>query len=293
MARALSGALSPDRLTVVVNVGDDDYMYGAYVAADLDTVTYTLAGVEGPQGWGIRDDSFSVMDALADRGVDTAFRLGDRDLATCLLRTDALLQQQPLSAITAQITESLGVQQRVLPASDDQIQTRVKITDNSWLSFQEYFVARGHRDEVIALAYEGIESAKPAPGVVEAVAGADLVVIAPSNPPLSIWPILQIPGVAAAIAAADNVVAVSPLFAGKALKGPADRVLASLGLAPGTAGILQAYEGLLTTLIVDESDADDVRLSTAQTTVVAADTKITDPEAGRHFGQWVIDTMVP
>ena len=293
MARALSGALSPDRLTVVVNVGDDDYMYGAYVAADLDTVTYTLAGVEGPQGWGIRDDSFSVMDALADRGVDTAFRLGDRDLATCLLRTDALLQQQPLSAITAQITESLGVQQRVLPASDEQIQTRVKITDNSWLSFQEYFVARGHRDEVIALAYEGIESAKPAPGVVEAVAGADLVVIAPSNPPLSIWPILQIPGVAAAIAAADNVVAVSPLFAGKALKGPADRVLASLGLAPGTAGILQAYEGLLTTLIVDESDADDVRLSTAQTTVVAADTKITDPEAGRHFGQWVIDTMVP
>ncbi len=293
MARALSGALSPDRLTVVVNVGDDDYMYGAYVAADLDTVTYTLAGVEGPQGWGIRDDSFSVMDALADRGVDTAFRLGDRDLATCLLRTDALLQQQPLSAITAQITESLGVQQRVLPASDDQIQTRVKITDNSWLSFQEYFVARGHRDEVIALAYEGIESAKPAPGVVEAVAGADLVVIAPSNPPLSIWPILQIPGVAAAIAAADNVVAVSPLFAGKALKGPADRILASLGLAPGTAGILQAYEGLLTTLIVDESDADDVRLSTAQTTVVAADTKITDPEAGRHFGQWVIDTMVP
>ncbi len=293
MARALSGALSPDRLTVVVNVGDDDYMYGAYVAADLDTVTYTLAGIEGPQGWGIRDDSFSVMDALADRGVDTAFRLGDRDLATCLLRTDALLQQQPLSAITAQITESLGVQQRVLPASDEQIQTRVKITDNSWLSFQEYFVARGHRDEVIALAYEGIESAKPAPGVVEAVAGADLVVIAPSNPPLSIWPILQIPGVAAAIAAADNVVAVSPLFAGKALKGPADRVLASLGLAPGTAGILQAYEGLLTTLIVDESDADDVRLSTAQTTVVAADTKITDPEAGRHFGQWVIDTMVP
>ncbi len=293
MARALSGALSPDRLTVVVNVGDDDYMYGAYVAADLDTVTYTLAGIEGPRGWGIRDDSFSVMDALADRGVDTAFRLGDRDLATCLLRTDALLQQQPLSAITAQITESLGVQQRVLPASDDQIQTRVKITDNSWLSFQEYFVARGHRDEVIALAYEGIESAKPAPGVVEAVAGADLVVIAPSNPPLSIWPILQIPGVAAAIAAADNVVAVSPLFAGKALKGPADRVLASLGLAPGTAGILQAYEGLLTTLIVDESDADDVRLSTAQTTVVAADTKITDPEAGRHFGQWVIDTMVP
>ena len=293
MARALSGALSPDRLTVVVNVGDDDYMYGAYVAADLDTVTYTLAGIEGPQGWGIRDDSFSVMDALADRGVDTAFRLGDRDLATCLLRTDALLQQQPLSAITAQITESLGVQQRVLPASDDQIQTRVKITDNSWLSFQEYFVARGHRDEVIALAYEGIESAKPAPGVVEAVAGADLFVTAPSTPPLSIWPILQIPGVAAAIAAADNVVAVSPLFAGKALKGPADRILASLGLAPGTAGILQAYEGLLTTLIVDESDADDVRLSTAQTTVVAADTKITDPEAGRHFGQWVIDTMVP
>ncbi len=293
MARALSGAVAPDRLTVVVNVGDDDYMYGAHVAADLDTVTYTLAGIEGPLGWGIADDTFSVMDTLSDRGVDTSFRLGDRDLATCLFRTEALHNGIPLSQVTADIAMSLGIRERVMPATDHKIRTRVQIQDGSWIPFQDYFVRRGHRDTVVALEYEGVAGAEPAPGSLEAIARADLVVIAPSNPPLSIWPILQIPGVTDALINADKVVAISPLFGGKPLKGPADRVLASLGLEPGTRGVLEAYEGLLSALVVDEADTADERLATERTDIVAANTKISDPTTGRQFGDWLIDTMVP
>ena len=291
MARALSEAVAPDRLTVVVNVGDDDYMYGAHVAADLDTVTYTLAGIQGPQGWGIADDTFHVMDEMAARGIDTSFRLGDSDLATCLYRTDRLRTGIPLSAITTEISSSLGVQARILPASDDRIRTRIQISNGEWLEFQEYFVKRRHSDEVVGLHYAKAATARPAPGVIAAIEDADLVVIAPSNPPLSIWPILEIPGVRAAIETAGNVVAVSPLFGGKALKGPAAKVLASLGLPAGTAGILAAYEGLLTTLVVDVSDIADVALSTGATQIIAADTRMTSVEAGRAFGTWLMDTM--
>jgi len=162
----------------------------------------------------------------------------------------------------------------------------------SWLPFQEYFVTRRHRDDVTALDYRGATAASPAPGVLEAIKGADLVVIAPSNPPLSIWPILEIPGIRDAVVNAEAVVAVSPLFGGKALKGPADRVLASLGLPPGTAGILASYQGLLSTLIVDAADAADEELGTRPTTVIATDTRIADAASGRRFATWLLDTMV-
>lgn len=291
MARALSSAVKPDRLTVVVNVGDDEYMYGAYVAADLDTVTYTLAGMEGPHGWGLADDTFIVMDELARRGVDTSFRLGDHDLATCLQRSAALATGTPLSTITDTIAKSLGVTAPILPATDDELRTTVRIADGSWLAFQEYFVGRGHRDEVTAVDYRGAESARPAPGVLQAISSAGLVVIAPSNPPLSIWPILAIPDIRTAVEAAANVVAVSPLFGGKALKGPADRVLASLGLPAGTAGVLEAYGGLISTLVVDTADSADESLSTRQVRVVAADTRMTTATEGGRFGKWLMDTM--
>ncbi len=293
MARALSSAVTPDRLTVVVNVGDDDYMYGAHVAADLDTVTYTLAGIEGPHGWGLADDTFHVMDAMTARGIDTSFRLGDRDLATCLQRTAALHDGVPLSTVTADICRSLGVAARILPASNELIQTQILIDDGTWLSFQEYFVHRQHQDRVVELDYTGIDEATPAPGVAEAIAAAGLIVIAPSNPPLSIWPIIEIPGVREAVAAAPRVVAVSPLFSGKPLKGPADRVLDSLGLPPGTPGILAAYDGLLSHLVVDQSDALDEALSDEMTQVVATDTRMRTPDEGRRFGARLLDTMAP
>lgn len=289
MARALSSAV--DGLTVVVNVGDDDYMYGAHVAADLDTVTYTLAGIEGPHGWGIRDDTFRVMEALADRGVDTTFRLGDRDLATCLTRSAALRTGEPLSSITARLAASLGVNLQVLPASDDPIRTMLQTTEGEWLSFQEYFVRRGHADEISTLRYDGIDAARPAPGVIDAIAQADMVAIAPSNPPLSIWPIIEIPGVRDAIAGARTVVAVSPLFAGKALKGPAERVLSSLGMPGGTAGILEAYSGLLDMLVVDSEDASDTALATPRTEIVATNTHMATSPDGERFGTWLLDTV--
>lgn len=266
-------------------------MYGAYVAADLDTVTYTLAGIEGPHGWGIADDTFQVMRELERRGIDASFAIGDRDLATCLQRTAALRSGIPLSEITNTTARSLGVEPRILPATDDIVRTKVQIEDGAWLPFQEYFVLRKHDDTVVAVDYEGAPVAKPAPGVPEAIANADLVVIAPSNPPLSIWPILAIPGIRQAIAEADRVVGVSPLFSGKALKGPADRVLASLGFPAGTPGILGAYAGLLDTLVVDLSDGEDESLSTDTTRVVSANTRMTTASEGSAFAAWLMDSM--
>jgi LPPG:FO 2-phospho-L-lactate transferase len=266
-------------------------MYGAHVAADLDTVTYTLARIEGPNGWGIASDTFRVMDEMTRRGIDTSFRLGDRDLATCLQRTAALRAGETLTEITRTIADSLAVKAHILPATDGPLRTGVRIADGSWLSFQEYFVIRGNQDEVTAVDYRGATDTTPAPGVIEAIDTADLVVIAPSNPPLSIWPILAVPGIRDAVTAAAPVVAVSPLFGGKALKGPADRVLASLGMPAGTAGILEAYAGLISTLVVDSADTSDVALSTDAVRLVAADTRMTNSDQGGIFGAWLLDTM--
>jgi LPPG:FO 2-phospho-L-lactate transferase len=288
MARGLARVLGADELTVIVNVGDDDVIHGVHVSADLDTVVYTLADIEGPHGWGVADDTFTTMDRLAELGEDTTFRLGDRDLATCLARSTALGRDEPLSEITTRIRTSLGVMHTVLPVTDDRLRTRLFTVDGDWLAFQEYFVIRRHRDEIIKLEYEGAATATPAPGVLDAIAGADTVIIAPSNPPLSIHPILAVPGVRDAVAAADHVAAVSPLFGGRALKGPADRIMASLGLPPGTAGVLTAYDGLIDTLVIDDEDTADVAL-TADVAIVTTDTRIADPEAAARFATWLLD----
>ena len=165
---------------------------------------YTLAGIAGPAGWGIGGDTFTVMDHLASLGIDTSFRLGDRDLSTCLLRSQWLSSGGTLSSATAAIRAGLGVDTNVLPATDDTIRTRIRTTRGSWLSFQEYFVGRGHRDDVAEIEYAGAEHAEPAPGVIEAIEAASIVVIAPSNPPLSIRPILEIRAIEDALAAHPN-----------------------------------------------------------------------------------------
>lgn len=291
LARGLAGTVPPDRLTVVVNVGDDEEVYGLHVSADLDTVVSTLAGIEGPHGWGIADDSFVVMQELAAIGVDTRFRLGDRDLARCLYRTQRIAAGEPLSTVTASLCRALGVPARVLPASDDPVRTRVW-TGDEWRSFQEYFVLRGHRDDVDDLEFHGAESALPAPGVIEAVARADVVVVGPSNPPLSIWPILAVPGIREAVAAKPCVVAVSPLIGGAPLKGPADRVMAGLGLEPSNSGIVDAYGGLITDLVVDTADAADADAIT-EVRVHVADTRIADAAAARRLAAWLLDEVTP
>ena len=281
LARGLS-ALEEVELSVVVNVGDDDRIHGLYVCPDLDTVVYTLAGVEGPQGWGRAGDTFFANDELARFGVDNSFRLGDRDLALNLFRTDLLHRGEPLSQVIRRIAEAFGLATSILPACDDPIRTRVRIEDGRWLSFQEYFVTRRHRDRVVELDYEGAATAEPAPGVVEAIEGADLVVIGPSNPPLSIWPILAVEGIRKIVEAHPKVVAVSPLLGGKALKGPADQVMASLGLAPGNAGVVEAYAGLVDTLVVDEGDAADAGRLTG-VDVLVTDTRIPDGASARRL----------
>lgn len=284
MARGLSAVNG--NLTVVVNVGDDEVIYGLHVSPDLDTVLYTLAGVEGPQGWGRAADTFAVMDQLGELGIDNRFRIGDRDLATNILRTSGLASGSPLSSITATLAKQLGVTATVLPATDDLVPTRVR-SGTTWMSFQEYFVLRRAADDVDELDYVNAGSARPAPGVLSAIADADIVIIAPSNPPLSVWPILAIPGVREAVAAADRVVAISPLFAGKALKGPADRVMATLGLAPGNQGVADAYAGLLTDLVVDAGDAGDP--VAADATIHALDTRIADPERAARFARAIVE----
>jgi LPPG:FO 2-phospho-L-lactate transferase len=294
MARALAAGLAADALTVIVNVGDDDVIHGAHVAADLDTVMYTLAGVEGPRGWGRAGDSWRVMDEMARLGADASFRLGDLDLATCLQRTAMLRAGVPLSAVTARLCAAHGVGPTVIPASDDPIPTRLQIRDGSWLDFQEYFVRRGHRDAVRRVVFEGAERARPAPGVIEALESADVVVIAPSNPPLSIWPILAVPGIRDALGAATRVVAVSPFFGGRTIKGPAAEVMVAVGLAGGNLGILEAYQGLVTDLVIDHGDAAEAAtLGWSGIRIISLDTRMADPDDGAAFGRALLARLTP
>jgi LPPG:FO 2-phospho-L-lactate transferase len=232
------------------------------------------------------------MGHLAALGVDTAFAIGDSDLATNLFRTLRLRQRVTLSAIAAELAARFGVTTTVLPASDQPIRTRVATSDGEWLTFQDYFVHRNQRDEVSDLRFDGAASALPAPGVLEALAGADAVIVAPSNPPLSIWPILAIPGIEPAVAAVGRVIGISPLFGGEALKGPAHRVLAGLGYPRGNSGVIAAYDGLLTDLVIDRSDADEaIPLRRAGLSIHVADTRIGDAERAERLAGWLVELV--
>jgi len=253
LARGLA-AVDDVELTVVVNVGDDLPTHGLHVAPDLDTVVYTLAGVEGRHGWGRAGDSFVVNTELSRFGLDNRFQLGDLDLALKIYRTHRHRNGDPLSAITASIGAAFAVSATVFPATDDPLRTMVTTTAGEQLSFQEYFVHRGDEDHLTRVAFDGAKEARPAPGVLEAIASAEVLVIGPSNPPLSIWPILAVDEIDEAVRRHPKVVAVSPLIAGRTVKGPADVVMADLGLGAGTAAVIAAYQGWIDTLIVDSRD---------------------------------------
>ncbi|HUG32455.1 MAG TPA: 2-phospho-L-lactate transferase [Acidimicrobiia bacterium] len=268
-------------LTVVVNVGDDAHNHGLHVSPDLDTVLYTLAGVEGPQGWGRAGDTFALNEELGRFGLDNTLQLGDRDLAVKLFRTHLLAEGASLSEVTRRLSESLGLDTRLLPATDQSLRTMVRL-DDGWVGFQEYFVARRHRDEVLELRFDGADEAKPSPGVVESIETAERVIIGPSNPPLSIWPILAVGQIEDALGQHPSVVAVSPLIGGKTVKGPADRVMASLGLPPGNRGVAMAYEGLIDRLVIDTSDGDDAA-SIEGVDVTVTDILINDPDASTRL----------
>ena len=286
LARGLA-RLSDVDLTVVVNVGDDETNHGLHVSPDLDTVIYTMAGVEGPEGWGRNEDSFITNEELARFGLDNSFRLGDKDLALNIFRTRQLAVGEPLSEATRAIAASFDLEALVLPATDQTLRTEIGIDTGEWLSFQEYFVGRQHRDEVRALRFAGAESAAPAPGVLESIDNADAVIIGPSNPPLSIWPILAIPALRDGMERHPNVTAVSPLIGGKALKGPADRVMSSLGLPEGNAGVAQAYESTISRLVIDESDSGDADVLEG-IDVIALDTRIGDTRSSERLAQAIL-----
>ena len=262
LLRGLVEVMAPGDITAIGNTGDDVVLHGLHISPDLDTVTYTLAdAVDAGRGWGLEGDTWAVMEALEHYAGHTWFRLGDRDLATHLFRTQRLREHGTLTEVTAAITRAWGVGVRLLPMSDDRVETRVSIGGPTAgttvdLGFQDWFVGRHHEVPIQGVHFLGADEASPAPGVLEAIAAAERVVICPSNPIVSIAPVLAVPGIEDAVAARrDHVVAVSPIVAGAALKGPADRMMADLGHEPSVVGIARLYAPLAATLVVDVADA--------------------------------------
>lgn len=266
-ARLLNGLIrvvEPEGITVVVNTGDDTVMHGLHISPDLDTVTYTLAGMINPEtGWGLRGETWSAMAELREYSGGRLgwFNLGDHDLGTHLYRTSRLLEGAPLSQVAAEIADRWGLRLRVIPMSDDRVETRIVIDDGSAegreVAFQEYFVGARHDVPVRRVRLSGIETARPAPGVLDAIATAQRLVICPSNPVVSIGPVLAVPGIGEAVSARRaDVVAVSPIIAGRALKGPADRMLAEMGHEPSVVGVARMWSPYAATLVMDEADRD-------------------------------------
>jgi LPPG:FO 2-phospho-L-lactate transferase len=256
--QALSEVVDPAGITVIANVGDDLEVHGLHVSPDLDTLLYTLGGLgDEERGWGRAAETWNALDTIEQLGGAAWFRLGDRDIGLHLLRTEALRRGQPLSAVTARLARAVGLELTLLPATDDRLRTRVR-TPAGELEFQQWFVGRGHRDSVDEVTYDGAAEARPAPGVLEALEAADLIAIAPSNPFVSIAPILAVAELRAAVERRrDRVVAVSPLIGGRAVKGPAEAMFASLAGGTSAVQVTDCYKGLIGALVIDEADADD------------------------------------
>jgi LPPG:FO 2-phospho-L-lactate transferase len=281
---ALARAAGAEQVTAIVNVADDVEILGLHVSPDLDTVLYALAGLlDEERGWGVRDETTNALELAGRLGGETWFTLGDRDIGLHLVRSRLLRGGVPLSEATRRLAESLEMGVRLLPASDDPVRTFLT-TPAGELDFQTWFVARGHADEVTAVRYEGAEAARPAPGVLDAIAGAELVFLAPSNPFVSIRPILAVPGIAEALAG-KRVVAISPLVRGRALRGPLAGMMASLGYEPGVRGLAALYEGIATDLVVDPADAQELPGALVAPIVMVA------PEARAEVGRAVLEAI--
>ncbi|MHB8439479.1 MAG: 2-phospho-L-lactate transferase [Acidimicrobiales bacterium] len=262
LLRGLVRVLPAGGLTAVVNTGDDTELHGLYVCPDLDTVSYTLSGrSDAERGWGLAGETWRVMDALEALGGEAWFRLGDHDLATHLYRTQRLGQRATLSEVTAELARAMKVGVHLLPMSDDPVRTVITLAaDGREVAFQEYFVRLGHQVAVQAVRFDGASTAHPAPGVLETLTDAETIVVCPSNPIVSIGPILAVPGIADVLRRRRaDVVAVSPIVAGAALKGPADRMMAELGEESSVVGVARRYRDTVGTLVVDLADAAHAR----------------------------------
>ena len=286
LARGLYDVLAPGELTVIGNVGDDVEVLGLHVSPDLDSVLYALAGVNDEErGWGRAGETWRTLDAAKAWGGEGWFMLGDLDLGLHLVRTQALRAGEPLSAVTASVADAAGLEARLLPATDDPLRTSV-VTSAGTFSFQEWFVARRHEDEVDAMVFAGAETATPARGVVEAIGEADAIVVAPSNPYTSIHPILAVAGIREAVAARRvRAVAVSPLIGGRAVKGPLDRMLTRMSGGTSPAYVADCYTGLIDTLVIDPADAP----AKADVPLVVTHTLMPGREAARRVAEVVLE----
>ena len=276
-----------DDLTAIVNTGDDTHIYGVHVSPDVDIVTYWLAGIADiERGWGIEGDTFHVIEAMRSMGAEAWFNLGDRDFATCLLRTERMRDGEPLSAITADIKDRLGVVPQIIPMTDDEVATRIVTTSGTTLEFQEYFVRERQEPEVTEVRFAGIADARPAPGVIEAIRTADLVVICPSNPVVSVDPILSLPGVREELTEHPHVTAVTPIVQGAPIKGPADKLLRAKGIEVSARGVAGMYAGMIDRFVLDDKDeqqAIDVEALDIETLVT--DTLMSGAESSERLAR--------
>jgi LPPG:FO 2-phospho-L-lactate transferase len=270
---------------VIGNVGDDLEVLGLHVSPDLDSIVYALAGLADEQrGWGRSDETWLALETVGALGGESWFALGDRDLGVHLVRTQALRAGEPLSAVTARLAKAFGVETRLLPATDDRLRTWLD-TPAGTFPFQQWFVARGHRDEVDGVRFEGEEDARPAPGVLAAIADAELILLAPSNPYVSLGPILAVRELHEALARRRvPCVAVSPLIGGRAVKGPADRMLRRLAGGTSPRHVAGCYPGLIEALVVDEADADDLD-GLGDVRSIVTRTLMTDVDARRRLAE--------
>jgi len=298
--RGLVQVVPPEDVTVVVNTGDDDWFHGLLVCPDLDSVTYTLAGAENPEtGWGLAGETFAAMDALDRFGAPTWFRLGDRDLATHLFRTQRLREGgASLSEVAAELAAAWGVRAHLVPMSDDRVATRIDarlpgsagVTE---LRMQEWFVQHRSEPPVVAVRFEGAAAAAPAPGVLAALDAAETILVCPSNPVISIGPILAVPGIRDALARRrERVVGVSPIVAGAPVKGPADRLMGPLGIEVSCVGVARAYADFCGTLVIDAGDAGRAAEVEAQgVRAVVADTLMRDARVAAALARHTLDAV--
>jgi LPPG:FO 2-phospho-L-lactate transferase len=299
MLSGLVKVVPPDSVTAIVNVGDDTVLHGLYISPDLDTITYTLAGMDNREtGWGVVGESWTVMEELARLGGESWFRLGDRDLATHLFRTERLRTGHSLTEVTASITASRQIAVRLLPVTDDAVRTMLTLAVDTELgdagtevAFQDYFVRLHHDVAVRTVRFAGADAARPTPDVMEALAQAEQIVVCPSNPIVSIGPLLAIPGVLTALVSRrQEITAVSPIVAGAALKGPAAHLMAELGTEPSVAGVARLYAPWAGTLVIDEADRDSARAVEAEgMRCVVASTIMDSPERAAELARAVLD----
>lgn len=293
-ARFLEGlvqVMRPEQLTVIVNTGDDmaNFM-GLYISPDVDIVTYTLAGIVDPKkGWGIKGDTFQALDVLNQLGFDTWFALGDRDLGTHLARTAMLQQGWSLSKATQVISELLGVRCRIIPMTEQWVPTRI-VTDVGLIHFEEYLVKRKAQDAVEDVIFDGSDGATPSPGVIDAIKSADTIIVCPSNPIVSIGPILAVPGIKLAIMEADApCVGVSPIIGGKPVKGPADKLMEGKGIEVSAVGVAEVYKEFLDVLVIDKVDHPlAVRIEELDVKVVVEQTLMTTLTRKRRLAKTVL-----